>query len=461
VHRGRDALVCQLDSHSTVIADLRKQLEVQHGVPAQSFRLMARGKVLDDAASVPEAKIMMLQRPPEMNREHVLRVRCLVTGRILKGYIASAKMGIGELTRRVAVALKLDEEPRALYVERGKQLLRPDLSLSDYELDTTHELYICPAPALPKAQKDVDSEGSEPTQQPRPQSLNLPNGQVHRNAPDALHACTESKCPNNSVKSAVALEAPNDRKTGKSDGHASSVGVPLQVRTGVLSGVDSIGRGPSRAALREGLEAIERELLSAVAKSSPSSSAATDGAPDMTGAASTEMLKRLLTTAVEGGAIGFTEGDVARDAERQQAHIEDICTKLVRDLRRDPPPPEKPRDVRAAKQEQASWGKGLSKGFLTKPRKKRKAAPTATKENTGASSALVGATPKRPSWSCCVACAARLPVTAAVQARCRCGDLYCPSHMHAHRCKFDYKAAHATRLRDNNPKIEPAKLESL
>jgi len=45
-------------------------------------------------------------------------------------------------------------------------------------------------------------------------------------------------------------------------------------------------------------------------------------------------------------------------------------------------------------------------------------------------------------------------VTAAVQARCRCGELFCPTHMHAHRCAFDYK----TKMKVQLPKVEPAKL---
>ena len=112
--------------------------------------------------------------------------------------------------------------------------------------------------------------------------------------------------------------------------------------------------------------------------------------------------------------------------------------------------------ARRRKQEEASWGKGLSKGFLSRPpRKKRRAAtssaesthkenaarPTsketanapavppqalteASKSSTAAGAAVTGASPElqsaRSERPRCAVCFARLPVTALVGSMCRC-----------------------------------------
>jgi len=60
----------------------------------------------------------------------------------------------------------------------------------------------------------------------------------------------------------------------------------------------------------------------------------------------------------------------------------------------------------------------------------------------------------------CYECDARLPVTACIQCVCRCGDSFCASHMHTHKCPFDYRAGAQHRLRESNPKLAPPKLAS-
>ena len=55
-------------------------------------------------------------------------------------------------------------------------------------------------------------------------------------------------------------------------------------------------------------------------------------------------------------------------------------------------------------------------------------------------------------------CAVRLPLTACVQSRCKCGQLFCAGHMHCHACTFDYRSAARAKLQADNPEIAPAKL---
>jgi len=80
-----------------------------------------------------------------------------------------------------------------------------------------------------------------------------------------------------------------------------------------------------------------------------------------------------------------------------------------------------------------------------------KAADTATAKVVGTAASK---------GSRCYECDARLPVTACIQCVCRCGDSFCASHMHTHKCPFDYRAGAQHRLRESNPKLAPAKLAS-
>lgn len=61
----------------------------------------------------------------------------------------------------------------------------------------------------------------------------------------------------------------------------------------------------------------------------------------------------------------------------------------------------------------------------------------------------------------CKSCACRLSLTASVTAACACGELYCPAHMHAHECSFDFRTPEQRKLSKGNPKCEHSKLERL
>jgi len=136
---------------------------------------------------------------------------------------------------------------------------------------------------------------------------------------------------------------------------------------------------------------------------------------------------------------------------------------------------------RAAKKEAASWGKGLAKGFFRIPKeRKRRGQPAASKPPTAAvthevrvgaeadkeNASTAGAAaalppPKARKGDRCAQCDVRLPITACVQCKCRCGQLFCGKHMHTHKCTFDNKAAMQTKLRDEMPLVTPAKLSKI
>jgi len=61
----------------------------------------------------------------------------------------------------------------------------------------------------------------------------------------------------------------------------------------------------------------------------------------------------------------------------------------------------------------------------------------------------------------CKTCACRLPLTASVTAACACGELFCPAHMHAHECSFDFRTPEQRKLAKGNPKCEHSKLKRL
>ena len=59
----------------------------------------------------------------------------------------------------------------------------------------------------------------------------------------------------------------------------------------------------------------------------------------------------------------------------------------------------------------------------------------------------------------CGACTRRLPLTAFLQCKCRCGGAYCGEHLHAHECQFDFKSAQQRQqLAAAHPKLSAPKL---
>lgn len=64
--------------------------------------------------------------------------------------------------------------------------------------------------------------------------------------------------------------------------------------------------------------------------------------------------------------------------------------------------------------------------------------------------------PKRPR---CKTCDCTLPLTATCSSTCGCGDIFCARHMHAHDCIVDYHAREQRKLQEDNPKMQPSKVE--
>ena len=61
----------------------------------------------------------------------------------------------------------------------------------------------------------------------------------------------------------------------------------------------------------------------------------------------------------------------------------------------------------------------------------------------------------------CVSCKNKIhPLMASVHT-CRCKNIYCPTHMHAHDCKFDYGLVWQKHAEKAMPKVEKEKVEKL
>jgi len=414
------------------ISQVKAALARAHGIAPESARLVAKGKTLSDEESVPDCKMMLFIRGGTSTLS--LSLRCLVSGRVVNQVQVASSMRVSELAERATVALGLSGH-RALYLEAGKQLMRPELSLNDYTVTNGTEIFVCP---VSRTAEELGAE-AEPKLLPLPL---LPP----------------------SIKSAVpkALEpVPPTPPAQDADGECSQVGAraPARMRTGVL--------GEAGAAAQVQMIPIPIEVLRELQRSECGGGKPVDERA-LLGLIDQQMHATLGTLGILGELPR-----IEQQQARQEEHLELVCSKLVHGLQRAQPAEQlgnKPSDAKERRKESAAWGKGLSKGFLSRPKKQKRqpAQPPAPvvvvsqAENAELSAAVCAANrAKKRAAACCLVCAARLPVTASIQARCRCGELFCAAHMHAHACKHDYKAAFANHLRAANPKVEPTKLETL
>lgn len=93
---------------------------------------------------------------------------------------------------------------------------------------------------------------------------------------------------------------------------------------------------------------------------------------------------------------------------------------------------------------------GLRKGFLNGPNKKKRARqPSPLEPEPNKQQRLES----KPTTEHCHHCARRVPLTMQLQNRCRCGHLFCCSHMHNHKCSFNHQELEKQRLARENPKI--------
>ena len=413
-----------------------------HGIAPESARLVAKGKTLSDEDSVPDCKMMLFIRGGTSTLS--LSLRCLVSGRVVHQVKVASSMRVSELAERATVALGLSGH-RTLYLEAGKQLMRADLSLSDYSVTSGTEIFVCP---VSRAAEELGAEAE-------PKLLPLLPPSIKGVEPRALEP------------------VPPTPPAQDADGECSHAGAraPTRMRTGVL--------GEAAAAAQVQMIPIPIEMLRELQRSE-------GGAGKPTGIDERALLalidQQLHATLGTVGILGELPR-IEQQQARQEDHLEIVCSKLVNGLQRAQPPEQlgnKPSDAKERRKESASWGKGLSKGFLSRPKKQKRlpaqppapvgvvshaenAPPGEKREGNAEVSTAVSAAnrAKKRATACCMVCAARLPVTASIQARCRCGELFCAAHMHSHACKHDYKAAFANQLRAANPKVEPMKLEAL
>lgn len=622
VQFGKEQHKISLPTGST-IGDLKQRLK--DVCPAHEACLMAKGKKLADDSSPLGSidKLMLLRRPGAGGSAKKLTVtlRCLTTGRVARGVEVSATSPISHILESVASkALKLPSgHGHELFVEKGKMLLRSDLSLADYATSVSDgtELFVCQsqpsaaggaaapfrlpkslvevmppqptataAPAAPAATSNKPAAGAAaavaspaPSAAPAAPPVFAPASFINAMAaslPAAERQAFEAlvaNAPAEELRAADAmakdLDAEISRLLGVSPATtAAAAGTSPPQAAGAAAAAAAAGSAPSLAegastasaggaAAAAAAGAVPRQMASGLLPNARMQ-AGPRGTPMLVPMAMANMpkelredLERTLSSSLPAGVrlgdiqnieqlLGDASKNLAAGArpelfgsamplgggmgggaeEAHRARLEETCSKLVDTLRPDEKSASPEVTAAAAKEEKKGWGKGLSKGFLNKPKRKRRAAPAeavAAAAAPAASEAAVatsscapvamdvcsavcsegkegglvsvnpatgevmfaaptaptsppsgpaatppaakkaaGAASERPRCSVCVA---RLPITA-TQAPCRCGGLYCAAHMHCHECQFDYKTSARSRLRESNPEIVPRKLES-
>ena len=473
--RGRAHVLEVLESES--VSQLNARVASAAGVPVDEVSLVARGKRLADAAQTVGAalgasnKLMLVRQRPSAATTISVSLRSPNNGRFVAGFPAPLKAPISEVAAVAARALKLpDGRSYHCYVKEGDQLLREDLSLADYHLGAGTELYVVGMELYVGAEA-----GMEAVRAPAPPAADAPEQREVR-LPSSI---AETQVPARSAEPQAQAPAAS----------AAATNAPDAIRTG-LGSAAALPPSPAKiqAAVDTALRAITSDLASddeAMRSLLSTATAALDATaallPAGGGALRVELpdlpeASFVLPMPAGGGPPPdlmrqlFGEGGRAMESEDESARrVEQACSQMVSSLA---PAADPSRD--AAKQaptaaerrrEASSWGKGLSKGFLNaKPKKKRvRKAPSPTPPDEAAApadeAARAAAPTKRASSALrCETCATRLPITACLHAKCRCGLTFCASHLHEHRCSFDYKATEKERIRRAMPICMPSKL---
>ena len=305
-----------------------------HGIAPESARLVAKGKTLSDEDSVPDCKMMLFIRGGTSTLS--LSLRCLVSGRVVHQVQVASSMRVSELAERATVALGLSGH-RTLYLEAGKQLMRADLSLSDYSVTSGTEIFVCP---VSRAAEELGAEAE-------PKLLPLLPPSIKGVEPRALEP------------------VPPTPPAQDADGECSHAGAraPTRMRTGVL--------GEAAAAAQVQMIPIPIEMLRELQRSEGGVGKPTDIDERALLALIDQQLHATLGTVGILGELPRIEQQQAR----QEDHLEIVCSKLVNGLQRAQPAEQlgnKPSDAKERRKESASWGKGLSKGFLSRPKKQKR-----------------------------------------------------------------------------------------
>jgi len=500
VQHGRTKYEVPLGEDASV-GTLRKRIAELTAIPASEQCLVARGRRMADTDTVQGLdKLMVIRRPPVVANKLTLILRCLNSGRLVRDVEVAADEPVKSVLETAKKALKLPpDEPHALFADMGNQLLRPDLSLSDYSMiwapSGSTTLYVCPdlrssprtQPPLPNL-PDMQASLAQALQGASPEAARL----IVTLGPPEAHAKPPAGDPLSNASSNASVPSSQTPSTGSSPLTGSSPSTGSSPPTSGAAAPTRLASGV-HAGLRTEKSLLHEELLQMLP-------------PEALAALTEQRLTDSMLPAGAGGApaallAAYQESAAQAEAECQQRteeRLEKMCASMVKTLA--PAEPRKPpattakaaaADRRSAKREAAAWGKGLAKGFLgaRPPRKRRaEAAPSASREKLEAGAAtapvvaaidkenvvkenvlnepaLGSAAPppaKKPSSTCerCASCQSKLPITASVQSKCRCGVFYCAAHMHCHACVFDHRGNAQRRLAKEHPLIAPSKLHS-
>ena len=168
---NRHTLSCAPDD---AVRSLKARLAPVTAMAAAEMRLVAKGKTLtDDDASLASAgvadgaKLMLLRsgaapKPCRVTFRDGLRLQSY--GLALKDVELARSTTVGEATAIAEKALKLPAGAGALFRLEAKDMLRPELTLADYDLPERAELFLVPRPpplarrAAVAPHKEVSSE---------------------------------------------------------------------------------------------------------------------------------------------------------------------------------------------------------------------------------------------------------------------------------------------------------------
>ena len=187
VVHGRRLCEVHLEEGTNTVAELKRR--VSHLLRPEESQVMARGKRLHDDDTIGEGmdKVMLIRAPgaaaAAASKPKTLKatLRCLASGRIQRDVELPTSVHIATLLEeKIQPALGLPRGVRReIFVARGRQLLRADLTLADYPdvVCCGVELFVAPNGAEAKAKRHADAVSSNAVAAPGPAgAARLPSG---------------------------------------------------------------------------------------------------------------------------------------------------------------------------------------------------------------------------------------------------------------------------------------------
>ena len=446
VLHGKDRYDLVLQPEAT-LKHLKAAVASRTGIRKDEQSLVAKGKKLtDDTRIIDLDKVMLIKKAPSPNaksKKVKLTVRCIRSGRIANDVAVPPNIKIATLLEIARKTLGLDAAdgplggPICLFERNGKQCLRSDLSLSDYNLAGS-ELFVCPdvtkkASRAPSGATSSSSAASIPLLSAggKPPDLDALKKMMRDALPpeeSAVFDAMASARPAELESSMQAVQASLNEAVQKSFAQMG-----IEMPAGADSGIRvefvphaSAGAAPAAAAATTSTAATTATASSnapapAAASTAaavperlasgllPSANAMARGGP----LGMRPMMLPLPPSLVEraaggkGGGGGDDDAKVkALEAECKQLEkqleeqlkgnataaqlsmeerLEKACAKAADALQPVVPTSEQ---KRVAKKEAKEWGKGLKGGFFSaKPKKRKPAAAAANKTEAAAEAA--------------------------------------------------------------------------